>query len=80
MPTLFEADVYVLIICYLRLIMRLQDLVRVGTDLGLVVKIGDPDINEEIGSPTKVTSDENVCMEVVLVVLFGVRWVVVTFG
>ena len=45
--------------------MRLQDLVRFGMDLGLFVKVIDTDINEEIGSPTKVTSDENLCMYVV---------------
>ena len=44
--------------------MRLQYLVRVGPDLGLDVKVSDPDINVEVGSPIKVTSNEEVRLEV----------------
>ena len=32
----------------------------VGPDMGLGVKVGDPDIHQEIGAPIKVASDEKI--------------------
>ena len=59
---------------------RLQYLVRVGPDLGLEVKVSDPDINVEVGSPIKVTSNEEVRLEVIFVALAGTGGVSVTLG
>ena len=54
MAILLESEVQVL----LRLFVRHQLLVWVGPDLGLGIKVGDPEINEEVIYPIKMISNE----------------------
>ena len=46
---------YVQVIIIICLIMRLQYRVWFGLDLGLGIKVGDPDVNKYVSSLTKVT-------------------------
>ena len=54
--------------------MRLQYRVWFGLDLGLGIKVGDPEINEEVIYPIKMISNELVLSEA-FIVLLVVIWV-----
>ena len=56
-----------------------QDHDQVGTDLGLGVEFSDPEINQDISSPIRVVTSEQVCSEFVFVVRGGVSWVFMNF-
>ena len=60
--------------------MHTQYIGWISPDLGVVSKFSEPEINEDISSPIKFTLYDKVWLEVVFLVLVGVRYVVVDFG
>ena len=67
MLVLLEAEVDIPL--FLGLIMRHQDLDRVGPDLGLGVKVSDPGIHKDIVSLIKVTPYEQIFSKFLSVVI-----------
>ena len=71
MATLIKSEVQVILIfCFL---VHCQYLVRVGTDPVLGIKVGDLEIDKEVVSLIKVTSNEEVYLGLIFVVLVGVK-------
>ena len=78
MATLIKSEVQVILIfCFL---VHCQYLVSVGTDPGLGIKVGDLEIDKEVVSLIKVTSNEEVYLGVIFVVLVGVKELSETLG
>ena len=56
-----------------------QDLEWVSPDLGFGFNVGALVVHQKIGDPIKGTSDDQICSEVVFVVLGRVIWVLMSF-
>ena len=74
---LVEEEVELLLL--LILLMCCQYVDQISTNLGLGIYVSDPEIQQYIGYPIKLTLYDKVLSEVLFVVLFGVGVVFVTF-
>ena len=78
LATFIESQAQVLILLCIIVPHQYQNLV--GPDLGLGVNVGDPEIDEEVFSTLKRTSNEQILREVLFLVIFNVREVLVAMG